>query len=116
MMLIEKVVLDHLKMELNMTDVYLEAPEVLPEKFVLFRVEDRGKVNQIDAVTFEIHSEADSKLDAAELDQKVRKAMGSLINDNRIASSKLGGGRDEADNVLKKYRYVCYYNVIFYND
>lgn len=115
-MLIEKVVLDHLKTKLNSNDVYLETPEVVPAEFVEFRVEDRGKVNQIDAVTFEIYSEADSKLAAATLDKRVRDAMASLIEGDSVSKSELGGGRSEMDNALKKYRYVSYYNVIFYDD
>ena len=115
-MLIEKVVLDHLKTKLNSNDVYLETPEVVPSEFVEFRIEARGDANYISAVTFEIYSEADSKLAAANLDKRVRDAMGSLIEGDLIASSKLGGGRSEMDNALKKYRYVSYYNVIFYDD
>ena len=115
-MLIEKVVLDHLKTKLNSNDVYLETPEVIPIEFVEFRVEARGKVNQIDAVTFEIYSEADSRLAAAQLDKRVRDAMESLIEGDSIASSKLGGGRVEMDNALRKYRNVVYYNVIYYDD
>jgi len=115
-MLIEKVVLDHLKTKLNSNDIYLETPEVVPAEFVEFRIEARGDANYISAVTFEIYSEADSKLAAANLDKRVRDAMGSLIEGDLIASSKLGGGRSEMDNALKKYRYVSYYNVIFYDD
>lgn len=115
-MLIEKVVLEYLKTKLDISDIYLETPSDLPERFVLFRVEDRGKVNHIDAVTLEIFSEADSKLEAAELDHSVRIAMESLAENSYVSSSKLGGGRDEPDNMLKKYRYVCYYNVIYYDD
>ena len=115
-MLIEKVVLDHLKTKLNSNDVYLETPEVIPSEFVEFRVEARGKVNQIDAVTFEIYSEADSRLAAAQLDKRVRDAMESLIEGDSISSSKLGGGRVEMDNALRKYRNVVYYNVIYYDD
>lgn len=115
-MLIEKVVLDHLKSKLNSNDVYLETPEVVPAEFVEFRAEDRGETDHISAVTFELYSEADSKLAAATLDKRVRQAMDSLIEGDGVSKSTLGGGRDEMDNALKKYRYVSYYNVIFYDD
>lgn len=115
-MLIEKVVLDHLKTKLNSNDIYLETPEVAPSEFVEFRIEARGKANYISAVTLEIYSEADSKLAAATLDKRVRDAMESLIEGDIVSKSELGGGRDEMDNALKKYRYVSYYNVIYYDD
>ena len=115
-MLIEKVVLDHLKSKLNSNDVYLETPEVAPAEFVEFRIDDREKLERIDSVVFELYSEADSKLAAATLDKRVRDAMESLVEGDSISRSKLSGGRDEMDNALKKYRYVSYYNVIYYDD
>lgn len=115
-MLIEALVINHLKTKLNTTNVYAETPEVLPQEFIVVRVEDRGQTNHISDVTLEICSESTDKYHAAVLDQSVRRAMESLIESPSVSRTELGGGRDDTDHALKKYRYISYINVIYYDD
>lgn len=93
-------------------DVYLETPETLPASFIVFRLADRGKENQINAVTLEMMSYAPSKYEAALLDEKLRDAMDNIITLPDI-SCRFGGGNDSPDTSLKKYRYRCYYNLYY---
>ena len=92
--------------------VYLETPDTLPEKFIVFQVIDRGKDNLIDAVTIEFSSFANSKYEAALLDEKLRGIIEDLHEGSDI-TFRLGGGSDETDTSLKKYRYRCFYNLYY---
>ena len=111
-MLIEKLVLEYLQRKLDMPEVYVQLPDTIPDKFVIFSIVGRGKANQIDAVTMEFESYGASKFDAAELDESVRAAM-EMIGDEEDVSCRFGGGNDNPDTVLKKHRYRSYFNLYF---
>lgn len=115
-MLIEQIVIDHLKSELKIDDVYAEVPEIAPDSFVLITVIDRRKKNFIDSITMEFHSYAPSKAEAAALDTSVRKSVERLISRDDISSCRLGGGDDDPDVWLNKYKYRSYYNIVYYDD
>lgn len=112
-MLIEKVVLDYLKTELDTDNVYVEVPYPMPDEFVTIQTTGRGKENQINAVTLDIRSYAETKYEAAVLDEKVREAMEKIIELDNISSSKLGGGNDSPDTTTKRHRYRCFYNLFY---
>lgn len=111
-MLIEQTILEYLKAELKTDDVYLETPKDLPDTFVVLRLVDRGKENQINEVTVEFMSYAESKLAAATLDELVREAMENIVSLPNI-SCRFGGGNDNPDTVLKRHRYRCYFNLYY---
>ena len=114
--MIEKIVLDYLKDKLNMSEIYLETPKVLPSEYILFTVVDRDRANLIDAVTIEFYSYSTSKLNACLLDELVRKAMYDITDLANVSASRLGGGNDAFDTTLKKYRYRCYFNITYTED
>lgn len=90
--------------------VCLEIPKNMPEKFIVFQRVDMGREDYIEAVTLEFCSYADSKYEAALLDESLRDAMDSMHSTTDI-SCKISGGDDDMDTSLKKYRYRCYYNL-----
>ena len=110
--MIEKTVLDYLIEELETNDVYLEMPNELPDQFVVFRVMDRGKTDQINAVTMEFYSYGRTKLEAAQLDEKLREAMDNIVTLPDI-SCHFGGGNDNPDTTIKRPRYRAYYNLFY---
>lgn len=109
--MIETTVKTHLETMLEGIPVYMETPTNVSGKFVVIQLADRGRENLINEVTMEIRSYADSKYDAAVLDESVRDAMDAL-NQSDI-TAHLGGGNDATDTSLKKYRYRCYYNLYY---
>jgi len=109
--MIEVTVKEHLETMLDGIPVYMETPNDISGKFVVLQIIDREKNNLIDAATVEIRSYADSKYDAAVLDESVRGAMEDL-NQSDI-TAHIGGGNDDTDTSLKKYRYRCYYNLYY---
>lgn len=113
-MLIEQRVKEFLDVEFaeEQIGVYLEVPENTPSTFIVLQLIERGKENYINAATLEFRSYAPSKFEAATLDEKVREAMEKL-NETTDISARLGGGNDNPDTVLKRYRYRCYYNLYF---
>lgn len=111
-MLIEQVVQDYLTNELGNIGVYPENPKPLPDKYVTFRIMDREKRNHINGVTFEFSSLASSKFEAAQLDELVRDAMENIIVIYDI-SCHFGGGNDDMDTSINKYRYRCYFNLFY---
>lgn len=110
-MLIEQVIKEYLDEELSV-DAFLEIPDPLPESFVVFRIADRGKTDQIEMATVEILSYAQSKYAAAALDEEVRELMEEIASRPDIAC-RFGGGSDSNDSTLKMYRYRCYINLYF---
>lgn len=109
--MIEVRVKTYLETALEGVSVWLETPKDISGKFVVIQLVDRDEKNLIDGATIEIRSYADSKYDAAVLDESVRDAMRTL-NESDI-TAHLGGGNDATDTSLKKYRYRCYYNLYY---
>lgn len=113
-MLIEQRVKEFLDAEFaeEQIGVYLEIPNNTPDTFIVFQLVDRGKENRINEVTLEFRSYAPSKFEAASLDEKVREALEKL-NEVSDITTHLGGGNDNPDTTLKRYRYRCYYNLYY---
>ena len=109
--MIETTVKTYLDTALEGIPVYLETPNDTSGKFIVFQLIERGKEDLINEATLEFRSYADSKYDAAVLDEALREAMDTL-NESDI-TTKLGGGNDDLDTTLKKYRYRCYYNLYY---
>lgn len=112
-MLIEQLTLEYLKTALDMSEIYVQLPDNLPDRFAILTLADRGKVDQINAATIQIESYArKSKYEAATLDEAVREAM-EAIGDTEDVSCRYGGGNDNPDTTLKMYRYRSYFNLYF---
>lgn len=110
--MIEETVKSYLETVFEDIPIYLETPKDMPEKFIVFQLIDRGKENYINAVTLEFRCFAGSKYDAALLDESLRNAM-EAFHEGTDISCHLGGGNDDQDSVLKKYRYRSYFNLYY---
>lgn len=101
---------------LGTNNVFLETPKSFSGDFVVLQIVDRSQENHVDAVTAAIYSYADSKLDSATLDERVRKAMEDFDEVTDISSCRISGGNDAPDTALKKYRYRSYFNITYMED
>ena len=110
--MIEKTILNYLMEKLDMTDIFLELPNDFPDTFIVFRVIDRGLEDHINAVTVEFMSYGKTKLEAAELDERLREAMLNIVELPEI-SCHFGGGNDNPDITLKRPRYRAYFNLFY---
>ncbi len=109
--MIEQFVLEYLKTKLDMTDIYVEIPQNIPDQFAVLTVVDRGKTNQINAVTMEIESYGSTKYKAASLDESVRGAMEDINEED--CACRFGGGNDNPDTTIKMPRYRSYFNIYY---
>ena len=111
--MIETTILDYLQLVLNTEHIYLETPKNAPSSYVVFQIVERTRTNMIDAVTVRLWSYGKSKIEAATLDELVREAMFNITDIVDISSSSLGGGSDDYDTSLNRYRYSSYFNITF---
>lgn len=110
--MIEVTVKEYLDGELTVP-VYLEEPKNKPPEYVVLQVIDNGRINQIDAVTFNIISYATSLYNASELNQAVKDAMYDIVRLDSVSSSKCGGGGQAINTVTKQYAYECVFNLYY---
>lgn len=110
-MIIEPIILDYLKNELDIDAVFFEIPSPIPETFVTIELINRSKTDHIESVTLEFMSYAPTMFEAATLDEKVRDAMDCAVILDEVMSSKCGGGNNSTNTAIKKYCYRSYYNL-----
>jgi len=112
--MIEETILNHLSGRLTFP-VYMETPEVLPEKYVL--IEKTGSYNEnfIITSTFAIQSISRKRLrDAARMNELVIEAMKDLILDNTVTRCKLDSDYNFTDTEKKAYRYQAVFDITHY--
>lgn len=120
--MIEKTVLKYLDEQLNGNQsstpfpVYMEEPKNKPGTYVVLQILDRGRTDFIDAVTFNIRSYGASMLKAAELNEKVKKAMYDITRLDDVSSSKCGGGGQALEVTTNRYAYECVFNLYYMED
>ena len=81
--MIEKIVLDHLKIVLDV-DVFMQRPENPPKEYVIIEKTGGTKDNNINAATFAFQSYSSTLYKAAELNQRVKAAVESLTELDEI--------------------------------
>lgn len=110
--MIEIVVLDYLAAKLPVP-VCMEIPSAPPNRFVVLRKADGGRVNLIDSAMFTIRSYAESLLEAAKLNEQVKTAMDSLPELDEIFSSYRNGDYPFPDTNIKRHCYQAVYDLTY---
>lgn len=110
--MIEVDVIKYLSNALGVS-VSAEKPTKKPKEYVVIEKIDSGRTNYIDAATISVMSYADSLLNAAKLDARVRGHMYNIIELEHISSCKLGGGSQSIDKQTKEYAYESIFNIIY---
>lgn len=111
--MIEQTVLDFLKNTLEVP-VYPEEPETPQKEYVLIEKTGSGSENYINRATFAIQSFSVSKYQAAELNEKVKKALGKIVELDEICKCRLNSDYDYTDTTRKKYRYQAVFDLVHY--
>lgn len=112
--MIEDTVLSHMEDKL---DVYvgLEVPdEDAPSKYVIIEKTSSSRVNHIDTATFAFKSYAPTMYEAAELNEAVKEAADSLIENDLISKAALNSDYNFTDTTKKGYRYQAVYNITYH--
>ncbi len=111
--MIEKTVLDYLNMVMDVP-VYPEEPEVQPEKYLLIEKTSGGSRNGLQEATIAIQSYAPTLLQAAELNEKLKRKMEDIADQDPISRVQLNSDYDYTDTATRRYRYQAVYDLIYY--
>ena len=112
--MIETIVLNHLMTELNMTDVYMEVPEDPPDSFIVVEKTGGDRENHIYQSSIAVQSYGATLLAAATLNDSVKAAMDSLINEKEVTKAAYDSDYNFTDTETKRYRYQCVYDITHY--
>lgn len=110
--MIEMIVLNYLETALEVS-VFMEKPEKEPETYVLIEKTGSSTEDFINSATIAIQSYAGTLFLAAELNEKVKKAMDNIIVLEDISKSKLNTDYNYTDTTKKKYRYQAVYDLVY---
>lgn len=114
--MIEKIILDHLKKQLQVP-VYLEYPHTKQEgDFVVFEKTGSNKKEHLSKGMFAFQSYSDRLFGAAELNLKVKKTVEGLIILDQIAKVRLNSDYNFTDTQTKKYRYQAVFDINYYEN
>ena len=111
--MIEIITRQYLSSKLDVPVYIGEEPKNKPAEYVVINVIDGGRIDMIDAVTFDIRSFSTSPQKAAELNKKVRNAMFGITVLPDVSASKCGGGGQDFDLQTKRYAYSCIFNLFY---
>lgn len=111
--MIETIVKNYLDSKLE-TPVYVgEEPETKPSEYTVLEIIDNGRIDIIDAVTFNILSYSTTLQKASELNSRVKNAMYGITELDNVSSSKCGGGGQAINQATKRYAYECIFNLYY---
>lgn len=103
--MIEKILLDYLNEKADVP-VYMEEPKDHPKRYAILEKTTGSEENFIFTSTFALQSYAESKYQAATLNDRLKKIMLDKEADiPDVSSVSYGGDYDYTDNTKKQYRY-----------
>ena len=96
------------------TPSFLEKPAKPPKRYVLFEKTSGGERDQISSSTFAFQSYADSKHQAALLNERLKRAIENLVKLPEIRGITLNGDYPFPDVSTKQHRYQAVYEIRYY--
>ena len=94
--------------------VYMEFPSDPPSRFVVLRKADSSRENLIDMSMFVADSYAETLLETAKLNERVKSALDSLAELDEVSRSARGGDYPFFDTKNHRYRYQAVQNITHY--
>jgi len=111
--MIEVIIKNHLDSVLE-EQVFFEKPSPSLGSYVVLEKTGSGENNHLPSATFVFQSYARSLYAAAELNEKVKEAVESLIELNEIRGIKLNSDYNFTDTTTKEYRYQAVFDIKYY--
>lgn len=111
--MIELIVLNYLSDTLDVP-VFVEEQIKKTDKYVLIEKIGGNAKNHINYATIAIKSHANTLLEAAVLNEKVKEAMENIISLNTVSKSELNTDYNFTNTTKKQYRYQAVYDLVFY--
>lgn len=111
--MIEIIVYNYLNENLPVP-VYTEKPSNAPKRFVLIDKIGSSKENHLKSSTIAFQSYAESKYQAAFLNEQVKEAIENMIVLDEIAGVSLNSDYNFTDTTTKEHRYQAVYEIYHY--
>lgn len=111
--MIEIIILNHLKSKLT-EPVSLEKPSAQTGNYVVFEKTSSGKSNHLTSAIIAFQSYGKTLYEAAELNERVKSAVESLIELDEIRGITLNSDYNFTDTTTKEYRYQAVYDIRYY--
>lgn len=114
--MIEVTLRKYLSDNLENIAVVMEQPKNPPKEYVILRLVDYGKRNQIDAATFFVKVVSDTFFTASSLRDHVRSLLIEFTSLDSISHASIGGESASIDGANHVYNYDITLNVYFYGE
>ena len=111
--MIEIIIKNHLDSKLD-EPVSLEKPDPSTGGYVVFEKTSSGKSNHLPTAVFAFQSYGTSLYNALLLNEKVKKAVESLIELDEIRGVSLNSDYNFTDTTTKEYRYQAVFDIKYY--
>lgn len=111
--MIEIIIKQFLDVHLSVPS-FLELPENKPRRYVVFEKTGSSKANHLPGATVAFQSYAESKYEAAKLNEEVKEVVEDLIVLNEIRGIKLNSDYNFTDTTTKEHRYQAVYDINHY--
>lgn len=111
--MIELIVRKYLVSKLDIP-VVLEHQKNLPKRYVLLEKTSGKRNNYLNSSTIAIQSYAESLLEAAKLNEKIKNIMYDLIAVDEVSGVDLNNDYNFTDPETKQYRYQAVFDINYY--
>lgn len=112
-MMIEETILNYLSDALD-APVSMEVPPEPPGRFVVLEKTGSSRTDHICSAVIAVQSYAESLLEAARLNERVKEAMEGLDELDEIAAVRLNTDCNFTDPSTKRYRYQAVFDITHY--
>jgi hypothetical protein len=111
--MIEVTIYNYLNNALSVP-VYTELPKEKPKRYVVLDKIGSSKENHLLSSTIAFQSYAESKYEAALLNEQVKEAVENMIELDEIAGVSLNNDYNFTDTTTKEYRYQAVFDINHY--
>src|SRR5690625_4825216 len=111
--MIEIIVLNYLKNNLSVP-VHVEKPTQKPQRYVVIDKIGSSKENHLLSSTIAFQSYAESKYEAALLNEEVKEAIENMIVLDEVSKVELNSDYNFTDTTTKEYRYQAVFDINHY--
>ncbi|WP_281665803.1 hypothetical protein [Gemella morbillorum] len=111
--MIELIVRKYLVSKLDIP-VVLEYQKNLPKRYILLEKTSGKRNNYLNSSTIAIQSYAESLLEAAKLNEKIKNIMYDLVAVDEVSRVDLNSDYNFTDTETKQYRYQAVFDINYY--
>lgn len=113
--MIEKIIIEYLTEQLSGIPVVAERPtKDIPDTFIMIDKTGSNKSNHIKGSTVAIQSYGPSLLAAAELNERLKDVMESMVTRDDVSAVRLNTDYNFSDTSSKVYRYQAVFDIVYY--